>query len=94
MSFPSRNYEGVILDYADPSVRRAHHGDRRQQASDSARMRLIEAERELLTLYVIRECLDLPDFALDRIEYSLETIRMAHEQMRRDFGMPKVEAAA
>jgi hypothetical protein len=94
MSFPSRNREGVVLDYADPVALRAHHSERRQQASDSARMRLIEAEREWFVLQIMAEHLDAPDYALNRIAYALEAIRMAHEQMRRDFGMPKVEAAA
>lgn len=86
-----RDRNGVLLRYSDPAVRRAHHDLRGAQPADCDRTRLIEAERELLRLYVIWECSDFPEFAINRIEYALEAIRMGLQVKRRQFGMPAVE---
>jgi hypothetical protein len=90
-----RDDHGVILRYADPTVLRAHHVEQRPQVSDTRRIALIKAERELLTLRIIADYLDLSDLARNRIADSLETIRIGLEVKRRDYGMaPNVEVAA
>jgi hypothetical protein len=80
-----RNYEGVVLRYSDPSVRR--HDEQRPQVSDRARMRLIKAERELLTLQILTDHLELSDIALTRISDALEAIRLGLQVKRRQYGM-------
>jgi hypothetical protein len=91
----ARNHHGVLLRYADPSVLRPHHVEQRPQISDGRRAALIRAERELLTLRIIADHLDLSSIALTRIGDALESIRVALEVKRRDYGMSaKTEAAA
>jgi hypothetical protein len=90
-----RDQHGVVLRYADPSVLRPHHVERRTHVSDTRRNRLIKAERELLALRIIADHLDLSEIALTRISHSLEAIRLGLEVKRQDYGMPfQAEAAA
>ena|ERR1700719_5154696 len=84
----------VISRYADPSVLRPYHTERRAHVSDTRRNALIKAERELLTLRVIADHLDLSEIARARIHDSLEAIRLGLEVKRQDYGMPAVEEAA
>ena len=72
----------VILDYGDPSTRRPHHVERRPQASDRLRGALIRAERELTRLEIICEHLELSEVGVERICWSLKTIR-AYLDMER-----------
>jgi hypothetical protein len=82
-----RNHEGVILDYCDPGERRAHHDERRPQVSDRRRNALIAAERELLTMTIIFDHLDLSGIALTRLDDGLRRIRIALNIRRSDYGM-------
>lgn len=93
-SFRLRNHEGVILDYADPSVRRAHHVKQRPQVSDSRRNDLIAAERELLTMSIIFDHLELSGIARTRLDDGLERIRRALNLKWRACGMAQAEVAA
>ena len=77
----------AVFDYIDPAARRPHHDERRQEPTDRERMRLIKAERELLTLQIIADHLDLSDIALTRIADALEAIRLALQVKRRQLGM-------
>lgn len=94
MTLPRFDHNGVLLDYADPAVLRPHHVERKPQPADLERVRLIEGERELLKLYVIWECSGYPEFALNRIEYSLEAVRMALQVKRRQYDMSTAESEA
>ena len=84
----------AVFDYIDPSMRRQHHDERKLQPSDRERTRLIKAERELLTLQIIADHLDLSDIALTRIADALEAIHLALQVRRRQYGMPAVQEAA
>ena len=90
----TRDRNGVVLRYADPSVRLPHHDTRQIQTSDRERMRLIKAERELLTLQIIADHLGLSEIGMTRVSDALEAIRVALEVKRRQIGMPKAEEAA
>ena len=83
----TRNAAGVVLRYTDPSVRRPHHDERRQQPSDRERMRLLKAERELLTLQIIADHLGLSEIGQTRVADALEAIRLALQVKRREYGM-------
>jgi hypothetical protein len=65
----------VILDYGDPSARRAHHTERRPQPSDRLRTALIRAERELCKLEIICEHIEISEIGADRIAWALNTLR-------------------
>jgi hypothetical protein len=82
-----RDSRGVLLRYTDPSVLHAHIAEQRPQVSDRRRISLLKAERELLTLRIIADHLDLSNSALTRISDALEVIRVALEVKRRDYGM-------
>jgi hypothetical protein len=89
-----RDHHGVLLRYSDPGEIRQHHVERKIQPTDRQRCALIEAEREWFKLKVIFECLDgAPQYALDRIAYALETIRVALDFKRKDLGMADVVRA-
>lgn len=91
-----RNDEGVVLRYADPSVLRPHHSEQRPQVSDRRRNALIAAERELLTMAVIFDYLDLSGIARTRLDDGLQRIRRALNIRRSDYSMAvdKAEVAA
>jgi hypothetical protein len=89
-----RNHEGVTLRYPDPGVQRTHHVEQRPQVSDIRRNTLLKAERELLTLRIIADHLEISDVGMTRIAEALEAIRLGLEVKRRDYGMPAVEEAA
>jgi hypothetical protein len=89
-----KNQQGVVLRYTDPSVRRPHHDSRKLQPGDRERMRVLKAERELITLEIISEHLDLSDIALTRVADALEAIRLALQVKRRQFGMQTDAQAA
>jgi hypothetical protein len=82
-----RNSEGVVLRYADPSVLRPHHTERRHQISDRERCALVAAERELLTMAVIFDHLEISGIARNRLEAGLHRIRAALDLRRPDYGM-------
>jgi len=82
-----RDDHGVFLRYADPTVLRPHHVEQRPQVSDTRRIALIKAERELLTLRIIADHLDLSNIGRTRIDVALEAIRVGLEFKRRDYGM-------
>lgn len=88
----TRNSAGVVLRYTDPSIRRSHHDERKTQPTDRERMRLIKAERELLTLQIIADHLGLSEIGMTRVSDALEAIRLALGVKRRQYGMPAVEA--
>jgi hypothetical protein len=90
----TRNSAGVVLRYTDPSVRRPHHVERKPQVSDSERIALIKAERELLTLQIIADHLGLSEIGMTRVSDALEAIRLALGVKRRQYGMPAAEEAA
>jgi DNA-binding NtrC family response regulator len=89
-----RDRNGVLLRYADPSVRRAQHHSRNAQPCDRERMSLIKAERELLTLQIVADHLDLSDIAMTRISDALQVIRIALQVKRREYGMQTDEMVA
>jgi hypothetical protein len=82
-----RDRNGVLLRYTDPSVRGPHHDARQVQPSDRERMRLIKAERELLTLQIIADHLGLSEIGQTRVADALEAIRLALQVKRRQYGM-------
>jgi hypothetical protein len=84
-----RTREGVVLRYADPTVLRPHHIERKHQPGDVPRCQLIEAEFQLGRLEIICECADFSDIALERIYQALETIRSALESIRPSLGMER-----
>lgn len=90
-----RNQEGVILVYGDHGQPHPYHTETRPHISDSRRIALLKAERELLVLRILADHLDLSDIALTRINDSLEAIRLGLEVKRRDYGMAiQAEVAA
>ena len=94
-AYQRRNHEGVILDYGDPGERCVIHVNPRPDVSDTRRIALIKAERELLTLWILAEHLDISDIGRTRIADALEVIRLGLEVKRHDYGMPvQAEAAA
>jgi len=86
-----RNDEGTILLY-DIDTRRAFHDERKHQVSDRARVRLVEAERELLTMAVIFDHLDLSGIARTRLDDGLRRIRRALNIRRCEYDMTEVAA--
>jgi len=88
-----RNHEGVILRYVDAGELRTHHVDQRPQVSDSRRNDLIAAERELLTMSIIFDHLDLSGIARTRLDDGLERIRRALNLTRPRLGMYVADAA-
>lgn len=82
-----------VREHLDLETRHQFHEERQPQLSDRERRRLIKAERELLTLQIIAEHLDLSDIAMTRIADALEAIRLALQVKRRKYGMPAVEEA-
>jgi hypothetical protein len=87
-----RDNYGVLLRYGDPGDLRDVHRQRKPQPSDRQRISLLKGERELLTLRIIADHLDLSDIALTRIDDALEAIRVALEFKRRDYGMSVTKA--
>jgi hypothetical protein len=77
----------VLLNYGDPSTRRAHHDQQGPQIGDRRRVALIRAERELVVLEIIVEHLDLSDIALTRIADALHAIRRALDLNRPACGL-------
>jgi hypothetical protein len=88
-----RNHEGVILDYCDPSDLRPHHVQRVTQVSDRRRNALIAAERELLTMAVIFDHIELSQIARTRLDDGLQRIRKALSIRRADYSMAVEEAS-
>jgi hypothetical protein len=86
-----RNDEGVILR-CDIEPRRAFHDERKPQVSDSRRNALVTAERELLTMAVIFDHLDLSGIARTRLDDGLRRIRRALNARRVECDMAKVAA--
>jgi hypothetical protein len=86
-----RNDEGVILRY-DIEPRRAFHDERKPQVSDSRRNALVTAERELLTMAVIFDHLDLSGIARTRLDDGLRRIRRALNARRVECDMAEVAA--
>jgi hypothetical protein len=84
----------VVLDYADPSALRAHHVDQKPQPSDRDRIAVIKAERGLIVLEIIFDCLDLSDIASTRIDNQLRAIYRGLRVRRRSLGMSLVRAVA
>lgn len=84
-SHQRRNHEGVILDHGE---RRAIHVEPRPQVSDTQRFVLLKAERELLTLWILAEHLDISNIGRTRIADALEAIRLALDVHRQHYGMP------
>jgi hypothetical protein len=82
-----RNHERVILRYADPSEVQPHHVEQKPQVRDSRRNALIWAERELLTMAVIFDHLDLSGIARARLDDGLRRIRRALNVRRVEFDM-------
>jgi len=93
-AFVQRMHDGVLLRYGDPGALRPHHAYERPQVSDRRRNALIKAEGELLALQIIADHLDLSGIARTRIADALESIRVALEVKRRDYGMAAAEEAA
>jgi hypothetical protein len=78
---------GVRLDYGDPGALRQHHAARRTQASDRLRLALLRAERELNRLEILIEHLEVSDIGIERIYWSLRTIRGYLELERPNLGL-------
>jgi hypothetical protein len=78
---------GVLLRYPDPTVRRAHHDERKAQPDDLERVAILRAERALILLQTIAEHADLNEHAVMRIEEALDDVYAALQIKRRQFGM-------
>jgi hypothetical protein len=87
-----RNHEGVLLNYGDPTELRPYHVLQKPQPSDRERIAIIKAERGLIVLEIIFDCLDLSDIASTRIADELRAIYRALQVRRRRLGMPRVSA--
>jgi hypothetical protein len=85
-----RNHEGVVLRYADPSVQRRHHIERRPQAFDRLRTALLRAEREMTRLETICEHLEVSEVGGERISWALQSIRAFLEMERPTLGLARV----
>jgi hypothetical protein len=59
----------------------------RHQLSDPQRIAVIKAERELVTLEIILEHLDLSDVARDLLRYSVHCVRRALRVQRQQAGL-------
>jgi hypothetical protein len=77
----------AVFDYVDAAARRPHHDERKAQPGDRERMRLLKAERELLTLQIIADHLGLSEIGMTRVSDALESIRLALQVKRREYGM-------
>jgi hypothetical protein len=83
-----RNREGVLLRYADPSVRRPHHSERKVQPSDRLRISILKAELEVRILWIIAEHLDeLSEIGQSRIADALRQIEAALNLARAELGL-------
>jgi hypothetical protein len=82
-----RNHEGVLLDYGDPGALRDYHREHKPQANDRERVELLKAERELLTLRVIVDHLDISNIGITRIHDALQQIQRALAAKRPRLGM-------
>jgi hypothetical protein len=82
----TRDRHGVVLRYS-PGRLRPHHVERQPQVSDRRRNNLIAAERELLSLQIIAEHLDVSDIGMTRIHDALNTIRRALDLKRPSLGL-------
>jgi hypothetical protein len=78
---------GVLLRYADPTVRRPHHNARQAQPEDQQRVAILKAERALAFIEIIAEHVELSDYALNRLEDALEDVYAALELKRKECGM-------
>lgn len=89
----NRDHHGVILRH-DPSVLRLHHVEQRPRPSDREKTRLIAAEREILTMAIIFDHLELSGIARTRLDDALIRIRRALNLRRTRLGMqaPSPEA--
>lgn len=82
-----RNDEGVVLRYPDPAAKRAHHEQREVQPNDLERIAILRAERALIVLEVIMECIDLGEAALSRVDEALQDVYDGLQIKRRRYGM-------
>jgi hypothetical protein len=89
----TRNSAGVVLRYADPSVRRAHHDSRQIQPTDRERVALLRAERACLTILIIGEMV-LSDIAMTRLLDELHAIQRALDLKRPRLGMQSAAQVA
>lgn len=83
----------VLLDYGDPSLRRAHHVEQRPQVSDRLRQALLRAEGELMRLEILFEHIEVSELGAERICWALHTIRAYLAMERPTLGLAPVEVA-
>jgi len=94
MTIALRNHEGVLLNYADTSVLRAYHVERKQQPSDHDRIAIIGAEHALVGFEIIFEHLDLSNIAITRVDDGFRAIYRGLDVRRRILRMPLAMAVA
>jgi hypothetical protein len=88
-----RDANGVILHYY-PDRLGPHHVERKRHVSDRRRMALIAAEKEILTMAIIFDHLELSGIARTRLDDGLARIRRALSLQRPECGLaPEVVAA-
>jgi hypothetical protein len=78
-----KNAHGVILDYGDPGA----HLELKIYPSDRLRCSVLKAAKELATLCIIVEHLDLSDIGYDRIAFALHALESALNLVRDELGM-------
>ena len=82
-----RDHNGVLLRYEDGGSIKPFHVEQHAYSDDRERMALLQAERELLALRVITDCLDLSSIGRTRILDALEVIQRALAAKRPKLGM-------
>ena len=87
-----RGDDGRLRRYPDPSVLRSYHIEHKSQPLDRERCAVIAAERELTTLRIIAEHLDVSNVGMTRILDSLRIIQRALEMKRPALGMNQAAA--
>jgi hypothetical protein len=85
-----RENNGVLLRYHPDALGR-HHVEQRPQPSDRERAQLIAAEREILTMAILFDHLDLSSIARTRLDDALARIRRALNIRRRQCDMTAVD---
>src|ERR1700722_18597965 len=86
------DHNGVLLDYADPSIRREFHVERTPHRGDRRRCALIQAEREILALTIIFDHLELSGIARTRLDDALARIRRGLAISREHLGLQRADA--
>lgn len=93
MSAVRRDRHGVVLRYPNHDAPRGYHTEQKTRRSDRERVRLLRAERALLTIRVIGEHV-LSDIAMTRLLDELYEIQAALNLQRLPLGLQSPEPEA